>query len=134
MGKLNFWKLDKKQNSKTSATDPSSVNPIGSAAISDDVSRASSPSNANQLQMHWDALQVQKNQVMANYLHQQQAVNGWRSSAEKSSEGVLLRTSGDRYVSHPPELVEAPLAASLRNLNVQVSLDTFFLVVGKERR
>ena len=124
MGKLNFWKLDqKKQHGKTSSTDThqtGSFNPFGSSAVSADVSRSSSPSNASQLQLHRDALQIQKNQVMANYLYQQQANNGWKSSAEKSSEGVILRTSGDKYVSHPPELVETPLAASLRDLNVQV--------------
>jgi hypothetical protein len=67
-------------------------------------------------------LDVVKHQVMVNYLYQQQGNNGWRSSSDNESQGILLRLSKDNYLSHPPQLAQSALAEALKNLNVQVSL------------
>jgi len=66
-----------------------------------------------------------KNQVMVNYLYQQQGNKGWRSEKADPSEGVLLRVSRENYLSYPEEFSDTPLAASLKSLNVQVSLTNF---------
>ena len=131
MGKFNLWKVDGwKPNGKTPSTStnemsasestPLPSNPFSSAGPSVDPSRSPSPSLNSQMQGRKDTLQIMKNQVMINYLYQQQANNGWRSTGEKTSEGVILRASRDRYVSNPVDLIDTTLAASLRDLNVQV--------------
>ena len=68
------------------------------------------------------ALDVVKNQVMINYLYQQQGNNGWRLNQPGTTEGVLLRISRETYLAHPPELVDSDLAAALRDLNVQSAM------------
>jgi len=67
-------------------------------------------------------LDLVKHEVMLNYLYQQQANSGWRRDRDSPTEGVVLRTGRDNYVTCPPELSESPLLESLRNLNVQVSI------------
>lgn len=131
MGKFNLWKIDGKtahgQTSSTSTSEmgvsdstPLPSNPFYSVGASVDPSRSPSPSLNSQMQGRREALQSVKNQVMINYLYQQQANSGWRTAAEKASEGVMLRVSRDRYVSNPVDLVDSTLAASLRALNVHV--------------
>ena len=131
MGKFNLWKIDgRKAHGQTSSTNSDEMdvsssttlpsNPFYSVGTSVDPSRSPSPSMNSQMQGRRDALQSVKNQVMINYLYQQQANSGWRTAAEKASEGVMLRVSRDRYVSNPVDLIDTPLAASLRELNVHV--------------
>ena len=120
MGKFNIWKLGGKGgSSNTSRTESPPANPFASNAPSGQTSVETRSISSN-LYNQREALDLVKNQVMVNYLYQQQANNGWRSNSEKMSEGVFLRISRDNYLSHPPELIETPLAAALRDLNVQV--------------
>lgn len=84
-------------------------------------SRSASPSiHTGDLHRRSEALDLVKNQVMINYLYQQQGNNGWRSPLNTNSEGVMLRVARESYLSFPPELIDTPLANSLRDLNVQV--------------
>jgi hypothetical protein len=84
-------------------------------------SRSASPSIATgNVHRRSEALDLVKNQVMINYLYQQQGNNGWRSPQNTSWEGVMLRVARESYLSFPPELIDTPLADSLRDLNVQV--------------
>jgi hypothetical protein len=68
------------------------------------------------------ALDAVKNQVMVNYLYQQQGNNGWRSGQPGTEEGVLLRIARESYLAHPPELIDSALADALRDLNVQSAM------------
>jgi len=68
------------------------------------------------------ALDQVKNQVMINYLYQQQGNRGWRSNDRNHSEGVLLRIARDTYITHPPALAESEIAYSLQQLNVQAAM------------
>ena len=89
-----------------------------------------SPSSLSINQAHASrrqTLDVVKHQVMVNYLYQQQGNNGWRSSNESQSQGILLRLSKDNYLTHPPQLAQSALAEALKNLNVQVSS---FILLG----
>ncbi len=76
--------------------------------------------NTDKLHRRSEALDTVKNQVMINYLYQQQGNNGWRSPQTTATEGVMLRVARESYLSFPPELIDTPLANSLRDLNIQV--------------
>ena len=89
-----------------------------------------SPDTFGHRQTRSQALDVVKNQVMINYLYQQQGNNGWRSSQPGASEGVLLRIARESYLAHPPELVETPLAFALRDLNVQSAMTIHSQVIS----
>ncbi len=97
-----------------------SVNPSSANSISDTGRRESHSIDQRHKSL---ALEMVKHQVMINYLYQQQGNNGWRSSKEGSSEGIVLRLSRENYLTHPASLSESLLLASLKDLNVQVSLD-----------
>lgn len=62
-----------------------------------------------------------RHDVMASYLYHQQANNGWRSD-DNPYQGVMLRSSRDRYLAYPPALSESDLAVARKRLNVQVRL------------
>ncbi|RMZ77621.1 hypothetical protein DV738_g4300, partial [Chaetothyriales sp. CBS 135597] len=98
-----------------SSADPSANNSLRA-------SRSESPADMHNRQTHGQALDVVKNQVMINYLYQQQGNNGWRSSQPGLDEGVLLKVTRDRYLTFPPELADTRLAAVLEELNVQSAM------------
>ena len=107
-------------------------NPFGpsSGATSHDASRSVSPDTAReQWKERQSAIGLVKNQVMINYLFQQQSNNGWRSEKNAGHEGVMLRVTRETYLSHPPEMVDTPLAESLRSLNVQSAMTIYSPVI-----
>jgi hypothetical protein len=88
-----------------------------------------SPSSLSINQAHASrrqTLDMVKHQVMINYLYQQQGNNGWRSSNESQSQGILLRLSKDNYVTHPPQMAQSAVVEALKTLNVQVSINVLF--------
>jgi cellulose synthase/poly-beta-1,6-N-acetylglucosamine synthase-like glycosyltransferase len=106
------------------------TNPFGSAATSNNGSRSVSPDTAReQWKERQSAIGLVKNQVMINYLFQQQSNNGWRSEKCGSHEGVMLRVTRETYLSHPPEMIDTPLADSLRSLNVQSAMTIYSPVI-----
>ena len=101
-------------NPFASSNDPSASNSLRASRINSmDLSHQKTRSMA---------LDLVKNQVMINYLYQQQTNNGWRSEKSCSFEGVMLRIARDNYLSHPPEMVDTSLAVALRDLNVQAAM------------
>ncbi|RMZ88564.1 hypothetical protein DV736_g4198, partial [Chaetothyriales sp. CBS 134916] len=98
-----------------SSADPSANNSLHA-------SRSESPEAMGNRQTRSQALDLVKNQVMINYLYQQQGNNGWRSSQPGIDEGVLLRVTRENYLAFPPELTDTNLAAVLRELNVQSAM------------
>jgi cellulose synthase/poly-beta-1,6-N-acetylglucosamine synthase-like glycosyltransferase len=87
-----------------------------------DGSRSVSPDTQHEINQRRQTLGLVKNQVMINYLYQQQGNNGWRSDKASSQEGVMLKAGRDQFISYPAELVDTPLAQSLKDLNVQAAM------------
>lgn len=93
-----------------------------SAAPSVDASRSVSPDTQLGIDQRRATLGLVKNQVMINYLYQQQGNNGWRSEKAGPQEGVILKATREQFLSYPPEMVDTPLAQSLKDLNVQAAM------------
>lgn len=93
-----------------------------SAATSVDASRSVSPDTQVGIDQRRQTLGLVKNQVMINYLYQQQGNNGWRSEKAGFQEGVILKATREQFLSYPPEMVDTPLAQSLKDLNVQAAM------------
>lgn len=61
-----------------------------------------------------------KNEVMVNYLYQQQCTNLWVAEGAGATEGCILRKDQGDYTTCPQTLQDSLLLASMRILNVQV--------------
>ena len=100
-----------------------------SAATSADGSRSVSPETQADMASRRATLGLVKNQVMINYLYQQQGNNGWRSEKAGPQEGVMLRATREDFLSHPAEMVDTPLASALKALNVQAAMTIYSPVI-----
>lgn len=107
---------------------PSPANPL-STATSADGSRSVSPDTQHGIDQRRHTLGLVKNQVMINYLYQQQGNNGWRSDKASFQEGVILRANRDQFLSYPAEMVDTPLAQSLKDLNIQAAMTIHSAVI-----
>jgi hypothetical protein len=104
-----------------------SPNPFNSSQPSSVTgSRSVSPDRMRERQSN---LGLVKNQVMVNYLYQQQGNSGWRSEKAGPGEGVMLKMSRESYLSYPAEMVDTPVGISLRELNVQAAMTIYSPVI-----
>ncbi|RFU24793.1 hypothetical protein B7463_g11549, partial [Scytalidium lignicola] len=63
-----------------------------------------------------------KNEVIVNYLYQQQCAHRWVSNGSGEIEGVLLRKSRNSYVACPPQLESSQFAFACTALNVRCAM------------
>jgi hypothetical protein len=104
-----------------------SPNPFNSSQPSSVTgSRSVSPDRMKERQ---SSLGLVKNQVMVNYLYQQQGNSGWRSEKAGPGEGVMLKMSRESYLSYPAEMIDTPVGISLRELNVQAAMTIYSPVI-----
>lgn len=62
-----------------------------------------------------------KHEVVVNYLYQNQLGKNWVVDGSGETEGAIVRRSRNEYVACPEALLESPLAAAVKALNVPVS-------------
>lgn len=65
-----------------------------------------------------------RHEMVVAYLYQQQCSNAWISDTKSDTEGALMRTSWDNYVTCPEALAQTPLTKACAILNVHVSILT----------